>query len=68
MVKIRKQITKEMLHIYKPLSDMDWMNYKLVRKDLTAHHILKREDGGKLEQCNIALLPNACSTSIFASN
>lgn len=32
------------------------MNYKLVRKDVTAHHIVKREDGGKLEESNIALL------------
>jgi hypothetical protein len=51
-----KQITREMLKIYQPLSNMDWMNYRLVRKDLTAHHILKKEDGGRLEQCNIALL------------
>ena len=32
------------------------MNYRLVRKDVTAHHIVKREDGGKLEEDNIALL------------
>lgn len=51
-----KQITREMLKIYQPLSNMDWMNYRLVRKDLTAHHILKKEDGGRLEQSNIALL------------
>lgn len=42
-----KQITREMLKIYQPLSNMDWMNYRLVRKDLTFHHIVKREDGGK---------------------
>lgn len=51
-----KQITREMLKIYKPISNLDWMNYKLVRKDLTAHHIIKKEFGGKLEQNNIALL------------
>lgn len=51
-----KQITKEMLQIYKPLSDMDWMNYKLVRKNLTFHHIVKREDGGKPIITNGALL------------
>ena len=51
-----KKITREMLKIYKPYSDLDWMNYKLVKKDLTAHHIIKREDGGKLIQSNIALL------------
>lgn len=49
-------ITREMLHIYKPLSNMDWMNYKLVRKDLTFHHIVKREDGGKKIITNGALL------------
>ncbi len=42
-----KNITREMLEIYKPFSDLDWMNYKLVKKDLTYHHILKKEDGGK---------------------
>lgn len=51
-----RKIAKEMLKIYMPISGMDWMNYKLVRKDVTAHHILKREDGGRLEQSNIALL------------
>ena len=51
-----KKITREMLKIYRPLSGLDWMNYRLVRKDVTAHHIVKREDGGKLEQGNIALL------------
>ena len=45
-----------MLHIYKPLSNMDWMNYRLVRKDLTFHHIVKREDGGKPIITNGALL------------
>lgn len=45
-----------MLHIYKPVSGLDWMNYRLVRKDVTKHHIVKREDGGKLELNNIALL------------
>lgn len=51
-----KKITREMLKIYRPLSGLDWMNYRLVRKDVTAHHIVKKEDGGKLEQGNIALL------------
>ena len=35
---------------------MDWLNYKLVKKDLTYHHILKREDGGKATIDNGALL------------
>ena len=51
-----KEVTKEMLRIYKPISGLDWMNYKIVKKDMTAHHIVKRENGGKLEMPNIALL------------
>lgn len=52
-----KQIVSDMLKIYKPFSNMDWLNYKIVRKqDMTAHHIIKREHGGKLEMSNIALL------------
>ena len=51
-----KPITKEMLTIYKPLSNLDWMNYKLVDNKLTNHHIIKREDGGTLKIHNIALL------------
>lgn len=55
-----KQITKEMLKIYKPLSGLDWMNYRIVRKEMTAHHIIKREDGGKMELSNICpLMPVA---------
>lgn len=51
-----KAITRQMLSIYKPISGLDWMNYVLIKKDMTAHHIIKREDGGKLEIPNIALL------------
>lgn len=51
-----KKITKEMLQIYKPYSELDWMNYKLVRKDLTFHHILKKCDGGRMIISNGALL------------
>jgi len=51
-----KQITREMLKIYQPLSNMDWMNYRLVRKDLTFHHIVKRENQGKQEISNGCLL------------
>ena len=50
------KITKEMLHIYKPFSQLDWMNYKLVSGQVTFHHIEKREDGGKRELSNGALL------------
>lgn len=51
-----KKITKEMLKIYTPTSGMDWMNYKIVRKDMTAHHIVKKEHGGLLTIDNIAPL------------
>lgn len=51
-----RDITRQMLKIYEPLSNMDWMNYKLVKKDLTFHHIVKRENGGKLDISNGALL------------
>ena len=49
-------IKKEMLEIYKPISNMDWMNYKLVKKEITFHHIQKRVDNGKREIENGALL------------
>ena len=49
-------IKKEMLKIYKPISGLDWMNYKLVKKDLTYHHLLKKSDGGKETIDNGALL------------
>lgn len=52
-----KQVTKEMLKIYKPISNLDWLNYRIVRKsDLTFHHIQKRCDGGKEVIENGALL------------
>lgn len=55
-----KNITTEMLKIYVPYSGLDWMNYKLVKKDVTFHHIQKRCDSGKREISNGCLLmPNA---------
>ena len=51
-----KQIKKEMLKIYKPISNLDWMNYKLVKKDITFHHIVKAENKGKRVIENGALL------------
>lgn len=51
-----KEVTREMLKIYVPYSNMDWLNYTLVKKDLTFHHIRKREDGGKATIENGALL------------
>lgn len=50
------KVKKEMLKIYKPYSNMDWLNYKLVKKDITYHHILKKEDGGGRTIDNGALL------------
>lgn len=49
-------IKNEMLKIYKPISNMDWMNYRLVKKDITFHHIVKKENGGKKEITNGALI------------
>ncbi len=51
-----KQITKDMLKIYKPLSGLDWMNYRIVRKNMTFHHIVKKSDGGLEIVRNGALL------------
>ena len=49
--------TVEMLKIYKPYSHLDWLNYKIVRKnDLTFHHIIKKENGGNRSISNGALL------------
>ena len=63
------RVTKEMLKIYKPLSNLDWMNYKLVRRDVTFHHIRKAEHQGKRVVSNGALLmPVALGTQIFAFN
>jgi hypothetical protein len=46
-----------MLKIYKPISGLDWLNYKIVRADaLTYHHIKKRADGGKRSIENGAIL------------
>lgn len=50
------RIKIEMLKIYKPISGLDWLNYKLVRSDVTYHHILRRTNGGKKTIENGALL------------
>lgn len=50
------RIKIEMLKIYKPISGLDWLNYKLVKDKVTYHHITKREDGGKKAIENGALL------------
>ena len=55
-----KRVVKDMLKIYKPCSNLDWMNYTLVKKDVTFHHIKKKCDGGRLEISNGGLLmPNS---------
>lgn len=51
-----RRITKDMLEIYIPYSNLDWMNYKLIRTELTYHHIVKKEDKGKSEISNGALI------------
>ena len=51
-----KGITREMLKIYVPESNLDWMNYKLVKKQLTFHHIVKKSEGGLYTIDNGALL------------
>ena len=48
--------TIEMLKIYKPVSNLDWMNYTLNRSKVTFHHIEKKEDGGKQIITNGAIL------------
>lgn len=51
-----KPITRKMLRIYKPYSNLDWLNYKLIKKDVTFHHIVKRCDGGEELLTNGAIL------------
>ncbi len=64
-----KEVTKEMLTIYKPISGLDWLNYKIVRKNMTFHHIKKKEHGGKEVIGNGALLmPVALRPPIFTFN
>lgn len=51
-----KNITGKMLKIYIPVSRLDWMNYRLVKEEVTFHHIKKKSDGGKKEINNGALI------------
>lgn len=46
----------EMLKIYKPLSNLDWMNYVLKKEDVTYHHRIKKCNGGKKTIENGAIL------------
>lgn len=50
------KVTAEMLRIYKPISNLDWLNYKLIRREVTFHHCEKRCQGGKRTIENGALL------------
>ena len=51
-----KQVTKEMIKIYKPL-DLDWMNYRVTQNNpITFHHIKKAEHGGLYTFDNGALI------------
>ena len=50
------RIKIEMLKIYKPISGLDWLNYKLIKDKVTYHHIIKRESNGKRTIENGALL------------
>lgn len=49
-------VKQEMLKIYKPISGLDWMNYKLIKSDITYHHCVKSSYGGKKTIENGALL------------
>lgn len=51
-----REMLKEMLKIYTPLTNLDWMNYKLIKSQITFHHIRKQCDGGKRKITNGALL------------
>lgn len=51
------KVKKEMIKLYQPLSNLDWLNYKITRlDDLTYHHIIKKSYGGKKTIENGALL------------
>ena len=51
-----KNIMRDMLKIYVPVSGLDWLNYKLVKEDLSFHHIVKKCDKGKKRIENGAIL------------
>jgi hypothetical protein len=51
-----KEVTRELIRIYKPM-DLDWMNYRITRQNpLSYHHIIKKEHGGGYTLDNGALL------------
>ena len=56
-----KNVVCNMLKIYVPYSGFDWMNYRLVKDDISYHHITKKSDGGKKTIENGALLQSTTS-------
>lgn len=51
-----KEVTKELIKIYRPIG-LDWMNYRVTRQNpVTYHHIIKKENGGLYTLDNGALL------------
>lgn len=51
-----KNIKLEMIKLYKTI-DYDWLNFKIYDiNDITFHHIIKKENGGKYSIDNGALL------------
>ena len=56
MVVRLKNVIYKMLKIYIPDSNLDWMNYKLVKENISFHHIKKKAEGGKKDINNGALL------------
>ena len=49
------KVKEEMIKIYKTYT-LDWMDYYVEGNDLTYHHIVKAENGGKITIDNGALL------------
>lgn len=49
------KITEQMMEIYNTYT-MDWMDYIVINNNLTYHHIIKKENGGKRTIDNGALL------------
>ena len=63
-----KNVTNQMIEIYETY-EYDWMNYLISDDEITFHHIKKKEDGGRLEISNGALLtPRAHTYLHFIEN
>lgn len=46
----------DLLKIYKPISGLDWLNYRIDRSQMTLHHIKKRSEGGTMSVDNLCPL------------